>query len=149
MVFTEVERTYLMQQPLGRLATIGPTGAPQNHPVAYRVNESAATIDIGGPRLGESQKSRNIQADPRVALVVDDNAPQPVGPGGQRGRGIEIRGHVEILRVERPLMDGFSNDLLRIHPRRIVAWNLDGPGSNIRNVTHYKGPEDVADPGVA
>jgi hypothetical protein len=30
-----------------------------------------------------------------------------------------------------------------------VAWNLDGPGSNIRNVTHYKGPEDVADPGVA
>jgi pyridoxamine 5'-phosphate oxidase family protein len=105
MVFTEVERTYLMQQPLGRLATIGPTGAPQNHPVAYRVNESAATIDIGGPRLGESQKYRNIQADPRVALVVDDNAPQPVGPGGQRGRGIEIRGHVEILRVE-PAADG-------------------------------------------
>jgi pyridoxamine 5'-phosphate oxidase family protein len=139
MVFTVVERSYLMQQPLGRLATIGPTGAPQNHPVAYRVNENTATIDIGGPRLSDSQKYRNIQADPRVSLVVDDNAPHPVGPGGQRGRGIEIRGRVEILRVERPLMDGFSNDLLRIHPRRIVAWNLDAPGSNIRNVSNDNG----------
>jgi pyridoxamine 5'-phosphate oxidase family protein len=31
-------------------------------------------------------------------------------------------------------MDGFSDDLIRIHPRRLVAWNLDGPGPNIRDV---------------
>jgi pyridoxamine 5'-phosphate oxidase family protein len=134
MIFTDTERTYLAAQALGRLATIGPTGAPQNHPVTYRVNDDTGTIDIGGPNLSDSQKYRNIQADPRVSLVVDDNAPEPVGPGGQRGRGLEIRGAVEILRLEAPMIDGFSNELLRIHPRRIVAWNLDGPGTNNRNI---------------
>lgn len=135
MNFTDTERRYLITQALGRLSTIGPTGAPQNHPVTYRVNEDAGTIDIGGPRLSASQKYRNIQTDPRVSLVVDDISPEPVGSGGQRGRGVEIRGLVEILHVERPLMEGFSNDLLRIHPRRVVAWNIDAPGSNNRNVT--------------
>jgi len=134
MAFTEVERDYLIAQALGRLATIGPTGAPHNHPVTYRVNEDDGTIDIGGPDLSTTRKFRNIQADPRVSLVVDDTAPQPVGPGGQRGRGLEIRGAVETLRVERPLLPGFSNEVLRIHPRRILAWNLDAPGRNDRNV---------------
>jgi pyridoxamine 5'-phosphate oxidase family protein len=135
MMFTEIERTYLIDRALGRLATIGPTGAPQNHPVTYRVNHDTGTIDIGGPSLRTSRKYRNLQNDPRVSLVVDDVAPEPVGPGGQRGRGLEIRGVVEILYLQRPLMEEFSNDLLRIHPRRIVAWNLDGPGDNHRNVT--------------
>jgi len=134
MTFTETEHKYLVVQALGRLATIGPTGAPQNHPVTYRVNAGTGTIDIGGPNLSSSRKYRNIQADPRASLVVDDNASEPVGPGGQRGRGLEIRGAVEILRAEEPMIEGFSNDVLRIHPRRIVAWNLDGPGSNNRNI---------------
>jgi pyridoxamine 5'-phosphate oxidase family protein len=134
MVFTEVEREYLVTRALGRLATIGPVGAPHNHPVTYRVNKDDGTIDIGGPDIAGTQKYRNIQADPRVSLVVDDTAPVPVGPGGQRGRGLEIRGVVESLRAERPLLAGFSDDMLRIHPRRIVAWNLDGPGRNSRNV---------------
>jgi pyridoxamine 5'-phosphate oxidase family protein len=31
-------------------------------------------------------------------------------------------------------MQGFSNDVIRIHPRRVIAWNLDGPGPNNRDV---------------
>ncbi|QIS12989.1 pyridoxamine 5'-phosphate oxidase family protein [Nocardia arthritidis] len=73
------------------MATIGPVGAPQVHPVAFWVDKHNGTIDIGGPDLANSQKYRNIQADARVSLVVDDAAPHPVGPGGQRGRGLEIR----------------------------------------------------------
>ena len=134
MTFSETEHQYLVTHALGRLATIGPTGAPQNHPVTYRVNVDNGTIDVGGPDLSNSRKYRNIQADPRVSLVVDDTAPQPVGPDGQRGRGLEIRGVVEIVRLERPLIDGFSNDVLRIHPRRVLAWNVESPGSNNRNV---------------
>jgi pyridoxamine 5'-phosphate oxidase family protein len=134
MTFTELEHRYLSELALGRLATIGPAGSPQNHPVTYRVNAATGTIDIGGPQLSASQKFRNIQADPRVSLVIDDTAPVDVGPGGQRGRGLEIRGTVEVLEVDQPLIDGFSTDVLRIHPRRIVAWNLDGPGTNHRDV---------------
>jgi pyridoxamine 5'-phosphate oxidase family protein len=134
MTFTETEHQYLVARALGRLATIGPTGAPQNHPVAFHVNSENGTIDIGGPDLSSSRKYRNVQADPRVSLVVDDVAPQPVGPGGQRGRGLEIRGTVEIVHLERPLIDGFTNDALRIHPRRVLAWNVEAPGSNNRDV---------------
>jgi pyridoxamine 5'-phosphate oxidase family protein len=103
------------------------------------VNEDTETIDIGGPSLRTSRKYRNIQAGPRVSPVVDDIAGQPVGPGGQRGRGLEIRGLVEVLRVEHPLLARFSNDVLRIRPRRIVAWNLDGSGRNNRDVAQEPG----------
>ena len=96
------------------------------------MNDGAETIDIGGPTLRESQKFRNIQVDPRISFVVDDIATpeESLGPGGQRGRGLEIRGRAETLVVEQPLMPGFSKDVIRIHPRRVIAWNLDGPGPN-------------------
>ena len=134
--FTDAERAYLGAQGLGRLATIGPTGAPQVNPVAYWTTDGADTIDIGGPALRESQKFRNIQSDPRTSFVVDDlaTAEESLGPGGQRGRGLEIRGRAETLVVEEPLMQGFTREVIRIHPRRVIAWNLDGPGPNIRDV---------------
>jgi pyridoxamine 5'-phosphate oxidase family protein len=136
MTFTDVEQGYLSERSLGRLASAGPDGAPQVHPVAYWIDARTGAIDIGGPALSGSQKFRNVEADPRVAFVVDDLAtPQDtVGTDGQLGRGIEIRGRVDILLDATPLMEGFSNERLRIRPRRIVAWNLDAPGANARNV---------------
>ena len=53
------------------------------------------------------------------------------GAAGRRG---PWSGRAETLVVEQPLMHGFTNDVIRIHPRRVVAWNLDGPGPNIRDV---------------
>jgi pyridoxamine 5'-phosphate oxidase family protein len=132
VTFTDSERTYLADQPLGRLATIGSDGAPQVKPVAFWV--AADTIEIGGPALSRSRMFQNIRADPRVSFVVDDNATEPVGPGGQRGRGLEIRGRAELLTDEEPLLEGFTRELIRVHARRVIAWNLDAPGTNIRNV---------------
>jgi pyridoxamine 5'-phosphate oxidase family protein len=132
-VFTDIERKYLVAHPLGRLATIGPDGGPQVQPVAFWVNADTETIDIGGPALARSQKFRNVQADARVSFVVDDQAEEPVGPGGQTGRGLEIRGRIEIIELEQPLMFAFSNEVLRIHPRRVIAWNIDEPGYNARD----------------
>jgi hypothetical protein len=51
MVFTDAEYAYLAGHPLGRLATIGPDGAPQVHPVAFWLNDRTGTIDVGGPAL--------------------------------------------------------------------------------------------------
>jgi pyridoxamine 5'-phosphate oxidase family protein len=123
MVFADAEYTYLAEHPLGRLATIGPDGAPQIHPVAFWLNDGTGTIDIGGPALTRSQKFRNIQADPRVSFVVDDQAGTP-NPIGQTGRGIEVRGHAEIVMLDPPLIAAFSHETVRIHPRRIIAWNI-------------------------
>lgn len=134
MTFSEAERRYIGEQRLGRLATIGPGGEPHVQPVAYWWEDVDETIDIGGPDLRNSRKFRNIQADPRVSFVIDDESDEPVGPGGQRGRGIEIRGDAEILIAEQPLLVGFSNEVLRILPRRVNSWNVDGPGRNARDV---------------
>jgi pyridoxamine 5'-phosphate oxidase family protein len=130
MIFTDSERGYLAERRLGRLATIGPDGAPQAHPVAFWLDEAAGAIDIGGPALTASQKFRNVQADPRVSLVVDDQADVP-NPLGQTGRGIEVRGRAEIVTLDPPLIAAFSGETIRIRPRRIITWNIGelGPAS--------------------
>jgi pyridoxamine 5'-phosphate oxidase family protein len=139
MIFTDAEYKYLAEHPLGRLATIGPDGAPQIHPVAFWVNADTGAIDIGGPALTWSQKFRNVQADPRVSFVVDDQAGTP-NPIGQTGRGIELRGQVEIVTLDPPLIAAFSKETLRIRPHRIVAWNIGefAPASPAR-LPHMQG----------
>lgn len=133
-MFTEIEYRYLSSHRYERLASIGPDGAPQIHPVAFAVDPVTGCIEIGGPRLHETQKVRNIRRDPRVSLVVDEPAPEPVGPGEQGGRGIEIRGAAALSQRRQPLAPGFGTDIIRITPARIVAWNLDRPGYNSRFV---------------
>lgn len=123
MTFTDAELGYLTEHPLGRLATIGPDGAPQIHPVAFWVNPDDSIIEIGGPALSTSQKFRNVTTDPRVSFVVDDQSETP-NPIGQTGRGIEIRGRIEIVTRDAPLVPGFSPETLQLHPHRIVSWNI-------------------------
>jgi pyridoxamine 5'-phosphate oxidase family protein len=48
------------------------------------------------------------------------------------GRGVEIRGVAELLTDHAPPAYGagwFSNEVIRIHPRRIRSWHLD-PGQD-------------------
>ncbi|ADP78494.1 PPOX class F420-dependent oxidoreductase [Pseudofrankia inefficax] len=123
MIFSDAELEYLIDHPLGRLASIGPDGAPQAHPVAFRVNPDSRLVEIGGPELPRSQKFRNVTADPRVSFVVDDQSDTP-NPIGQTGRGIEIRGRIEITAQDPPLVPGFSQRILRLHPHRIISWNI-------------------------
>lgn len=111
--FSDAEAAYLDGQPLGRLCTLGPDGAPQARPVGFRRNAELGTIDIGGMRMTASRKWRNIQADPRVTLVVDDLA--SVDPW--RPRGVEVRGEAEALEE--------GGGLIRIHPRRVLAWGIE------------------------
>ncbi|MBC6463329.1 pyridoxamine 5'-phosphate oxidase family protein, partial [Actinomadura sp. HBU206391] len=61
MTLTRVELDYLSTQRLGRLATVGPKGDPQNNPVGYRYNAETGTIDIAGFDMGASRKFRNVQ----------------------------------------------------------------------------------------
>jgi pyridoxamine 5'-phosphate oxidase family protein len=112
---------YLNAQSVGRLATVGPDGAPQNKPVVYAYNAALGTIDVGGLNMGRSAKFRNVATNPRVALVVDD----VIGEGTSGLRLLEVRGHAEQSRVDTPGAEGPSSYLIRIHPRRLVSWNLD------------------------
>ncbi|MEV0536632.1 PPOX class F420-dependent oxidoreductase [Kitasatospora sp. NPDC050463] len=138
MVFTPEERAYLAGQQLGRLATSGPQGAPQVRPVGFRLNEDG-TIDIGGPRMATSQKYRNAARDPRVSFLVDDMTPadDTDAPAPGWGRGVEIRGRAELLTVDVPPVapDFFAHEILRVHPERIISWNLVARSSTARDVS--------------
>lgn len=127
MIFNHAERAYLQSQGLGRLATVGPDGTPQVRPLGFRLNDDD-TIDIGGPSLTSTQRYRNVRARPRIGFVVDDMTPD--GPGAVKpgmGRGVEVRGRVELTTSEEPPVapDWFSHDVIRIHPTRVLSWHID------------------------
>lgn len=112
---------YLKTQRLGRLATVDGSGAPQNSPVGFRYNAELGTIDIGGRAMGASRKFRNLAANPKVAFVVDDIA--SVQPW--RVRCVEIRGHAEALRDQGGQQPGFSAEIIRVYPDRVISFGLD------------------------
>ncbi len=134
-VFTPAEITYLQSQRLARVATSGPGGQPHVVPVSFRYNPDEDTIDVGGHGFAQRKKYRDVQRNPRVAIVIDDLA--TVDPW--RPRMIEIRGQADILPIGGAAMGpGFDPQIFRIRPRRIVSIGIDGDEpflSNARSVS--------------
>jgi pyridoxamine 5'-phosphate oxidase family protein len=99
MVFSDDEREYLQSQRVARLATVGPSGWPHVVPVMYKLTEEGAfEFDADGVKL------RNLDAEPRAALVVD----------GPQKRGIAVQGRTEIIGHERA----------RLTPAHKFTWGL-------------------------
>ena len=122
--FSDNEIEYLRTQRLGRIATVGNHGAPHVVPVGFRLAEDTQTIEVGGHGMARSKKWRDLQANPRVAFVVDDLA--SVNPWTPRG--IEVRGSVELLTEGGDRFGhGWDAAWVRIVPRRIVSWGIEGP----------------------
>lgn len=119
---SEAHAAYLSTQLIGRLATVGPTGAPHNVPVGFRYNADLGTIDIGGYGLPKSRKYRNVLAEPRVSFVVDDLA--SIRPWV--ARGVEIRGTAEVVREGGEALGppGMAPEFIRIIPTRVASWGL-------------------------
>lgn len=76
-------------------------------------------------RPANRDRPQTLAAGFRGSLVgvqtCDADTPNPIG---QTGRGIEIRGQAETVTLDPPLIAAFSSETLRIHPSRIVAWNI-------------------------
>lgn len=118
MTFKPHEVEFLTSADLGRLATVGPDGAPQNSPVGFSFNEELGTIDIAGYRMSASRKFRNLAHNDKVAFVVDDI----VSRDPWRVRCLEIRGT-----AEQATASGATGDaaIIRITPRRIISFGID------------------------
>jgi PPOX class F420-dependent enzyme/OxyR family protein/uncharacterized protein (TIGR02246 family) len=112
---------YLTTHTHGRLATVSPNGSPQNKPVGYHYNPALGTIDIAGFNMERSAKYRNVGVNRDVAFVVDD----VVGEGAEGVRFVELRGPAEhAVDPDRVAPGGVSAQIIRIHPRRLVSWNI-------------------------
>jgi pyridoxamine 5'-phosphate oxidase family protein len=128
-VFTDKELEYLAGQRLGRIATVGADGQPHVVPTSFRYNAEHDAIDVGGLRMSQTKKLRDVQRTGRASIVVDDVLP-PWQP-----RMIEMRGSAEVVPSGgKAFGDGFEDTIVRIKPARIIAFGIDsGDGPNARS----------------
>ena len=132
MVLTGAEQRFVNEQHHGRLATVTRCGAPQVKPVGFSYDEALGTIDIAGMNMAASAKYKNVPANPQVAFAADDVPASEKGAGGVRF--LEIRGTAETATADEPDAAGhLALEIIRIHPRRILAFNVDGPGLRVRD----------------
>jgi pyridoxamine 5'-phosphate oxidase family protein len=123
-VFTDKERDYLTAQRLGRIATVGPDGQPHVVPTSFRYNPEHDAIDVGGLRMSQTKKLRDVQRTGRASIVVDDVLP-PWQP-----RMIEIRGTAAVLpEGGKAVNERFEDTIVRIQPTRIISFGID-PGES-------------------
>jgi pyridoxamine 5'-phosphate oxidase family protein len=130
-VFTDKELDYLAGQRLGRIATVGADGQPHVVPTSFRYNPDHDAIEVGGLRMSQTKKVRDVQRIGRASIVVDDVLP-PWSP-----RMIEIRGTAEVIASGgKALSDNFEDTIVRITPVRIIAFGIDSEdrGMNARSV---------------
>ena len=121
-VFTEKELEYFAGQRLGRIATVGPDGQPHVVPTSFRYAPEHDAIEVGGLRMSQTKKVRDVQRAGRAAIVVDDVLP-PWQP-----RMIEIRGTAEVFTDGgKALGERMDDAFVRIHPTRIISYGID-PG---------------------
>jgi ATP-dependent DNA helicase RecQ len=126
-VFTEKELEYLAGQRLGRIATVGQDGQPHVVPTSFRHNPELDTIEVGGMRMSQTKKVRDVRHGGRATIVVDDVLP-PWQP-----RMIEIRGTAEVVTYGgKAFGDNFDDTIVRIHPRRIISFGIN-PGEQAAN----------------
>jgi pyridoxamine 5'-phosphate oxidase family protein len=130
-VFTEKELDYLAGQRLGRIATVGLDGQPHVVPTSFRYNPEHDAIDVGGLRMSQTKKLRDVQRTGRASIVIDDVLP-PWQP-----RMIEVRGTAAVLPSGgKAFGERFEDTIVRIQPRRIISFGI-GSGdlaANARSV---------------
>jgi len=129
-VFTDKEIEYLAGQRLGRIATVGADGQPHVVPTSFRYNAEHDAIDVGGMRMSQTKKLRDVQRTGRATIVIDDVLP-PWQP-----RMIEVRGTAEVATGGKAFGERFEDTVVRISPLRIIAFGIDADDleSNARSV---------------
>jgi pyridoxamine 5'-phosphate oxidase family protein len=132
MTFTSAEVRFLVRQTRGHLATLGPKGTPQVKPLGFSYNPTLGTIDITGFNMSRSAKYRNVQVNPNVAFVVDEVTANRM----EGAHFLEIRGVAETTTGTHDLQGHLAPEIIRIHPRRIISFNVDpdNPGFQARDV---------------
>jgi pyridoxamine 5'-phosphate oxidase family protein len=109
--FTEAELDYLASQHLMRFATASPTGKPDVEPVGFSVDGD--DIVSAGFDITRTVRYKNVQSNPRAAVVIDDLATiDPWTP-----RGVKVVGAVTIEEAD-------GSPRFRIRPKVIISWGV-------------------------
>lgn len=95
--------------PVGRLATLGPDGQPHLVPIVFARQGGAlwSPIDAKPKREGELARVRNLERDPRVALLLDRYAPD-----WSRLWWIRLEGRAEVVSARHPAGDPILREVV-------------------------------------
>jgi nitroimidazol reductase NimA-like FMN-containing flavoprotein (pyridoxamine 5'-phosphate oxidase superfamily) len=131
---SHIVQSYLVEQRLGRLATLTQSGLPHLVAVAF-VNDQS---NLYFSTFTKTKKVRNIRNDKNVAFIVDDSG----GSAGWRYVTVEGNAHLitdsdEFDMVRSLLCEKYpvylsdewgikveSHTLIRIEPKRVLTANL-------------------------
>src|SRR6266704_2805212 len=124
-VFSDAEIEYLASQRLGRIATVGVHGQPHVVPTSFRYNPEHDAIDVGGLRMSQTKKLRDVQRTGRASIVIDDMLPP------RQPRMIEVRGTAAVVpEGGKALNERFEDTIVRIQPTRIISFGIDSGDLN-------------------
>jgi len=147
--WTAETRRFLEAHRVGHLATAGADGAPHVIPVCYAIDESALFfVADAKPKRGNARdllRLRNLRANPRAAVVVDDYDEDWTrlawvlvrGPARELTDAREHALALELLRARYPqyrgmaLDDSVEHPVVRIEPARVLAWRAGAMRSAI------------------
>lgn len=110
--FTDPEIAYLRSQPLMRFATASPTGRPDVAPVVFQLDGD--DIITSGFDIASTVRYRNVHANPRATVVIDDLA--SVNPWSPRG--VKVIGSCVVEK-------GPDGERFRISPEIIISWGVN------------------------
>ncbi len=121
-VFTDDELVYLESQRMARIATASSSAQPDVAAVGFGLDGD--TVVTGGFDITKTVRYRNLLANPRATIVVDDL----VSVDPWRPRGVKVRGAATI--------DEHAGGLrIRITPEVIWSWGINqGAETRFRGV---------------
>lgn len=117
-MFSPKEIAYIKSQRLARIATVSKDGQPDVAPVGYDFD--GEYFYVGGHFLFKTKKYKNIQTNPKVALVIDDL--ESVDPW--KPRGIRIYGTADVVTRQGYLG---AATYIRIRPDAKWSWSVEAP----------------------
>jgi PPOX class probable F420-dependent enzyme len=142
--WTAEARRFLDAHRVGHLATAGADGAPHVVPVCYALDDDGLyfVADLK-PKRGEARnllRLRNLRANPRAAVVVDDWDEDWTrlafvlvrGPAHEIGQAGAHAAALRLLRDRYPqyaamaLDDPLAHPVVRIEPAHVVFWRAGG-----------------------
>lgn len=139
IAMADAERdAFLRAQPVCRVATIGPGGAPHSSALWFAWDGTALWLNS----LIRSQRWTDLARDPRLSVLIDDG-----GSEFLRLRGVELTGRAEIVgetprtgepveqlrEPEQLFADKYANGefrydgrhgWLRLLPDKVVSWDF-------------------------
>jgi pyridoxamine 5'-phosphate oxidase family protein len=113
---TAAELEFLSGARLGRLATSDASGQPHVVPVGWRYNSELQVFEISGRAFAGTRKYRNVLANPKAALVIDDVLPP------WRPRCVHVQGPAEAVPAD-PAAG--REAFIRLTPTKVTSWGLD------------------------